>query len=145
MQLSEELTSLKGGEPYLLHSETAGSYTLTRTSDISAPATNLLQVSDDDTENGVYVLANGADGAGFYRWMGGKLGAGRVYLPISSGAPMFLPFGYSETTGIGEMSNERSVNGEMRNEGWYTLDGRRLNGKPTQRGLYIYNGKKLAQ
>ena len=145
VQLSEELTSLKGGEPYLLHSETAGSYTLTRTSDISAPATNLLQVSDDDTENGVYVLANGADGAGFYRWMGGKLGAGRVYLPISSGAPMFLPFGYSETTGIGEMSNERSVNGEMRNEGWYTLDGRRLNGKPTQRGLYIYNGKKLAQ
>lgn len=145
VQLSEELTSLKGGEPYLLHSETAGSYTLTRTSDISAPATNLLQVSDDDTENGVYVLANGADGAGFYRWMGGKLGAGRVYLPISSGAPMFLPFGYSETTGIGEMSNERSVNGEMRNERWYTLDGRRLNGKPTQRGLYIYNGKKLAQ
>ena len=145
VQLSEELTSLKGGEPYLLHSETAGSYTLTRTSDISAPATNLLQVSDDYTENGVYVLANGADGAGFYRWMGGKLGAGRVYLPISSGAPMFLPFGYSETTGIGEMSNERSVNGEMRNEGWYTLDGRRLNGKPTQRGLYIYNGKKLAQ
>ena len=145
VQLSEELTSLKGGEPYLLHSETAGSYTLTRASDISAPATNLLQVSDDDTENGVYVLANGADGAGFYRWMGGKLGAGRVYLPISSGAPMFLPFGYSETTGIGEMSNERSVNGEMRNEGWYTLDGRRLNGKPTQRGLYIYNGKKLAQ
>ena len=25
---------------------------------------------------------------------------------------------------------------------WYTLDGRRLNGKPTQRGIYINNGKK---
>ena len=27
--------------------------------------------------------------------------------------------------------------------GWYTLDGRRLNGKPTAKGLYIYNGKKV--
>ena len=26
---------------------------------------------------------------------------------------------------------------------WYTLDGRRLSGKPTQRGLYIVNGKKV--
>ena len=26
---------------------------------------------------------------------------------------------------------------------WYTLDGRRLSGKPTQRGLYIDNGKKI--
>ena len=24
----------------------------------------------------------------------------------------------------------------------YTLDGRRLQGQPTQRGIYIYNGKK---
>ena len=27
---------------------------------------------------------------------------------------------------------------------WYTLDGRRLNGKPTQKGIYINNGKKVA-
>ena len=26
---------------------------------------------------------------------------------------------------------------------WYTLDGRRLNGKPAARGLYIHNGKKI--
>ena len=26
---------------------------------------------------------------------------------------------------------------------WYTLDGRQLSGKPTQRGLYIINGKKV--
>ena len=25
---------------------------------------------------------------------------------------------------------------------WYTLDGRRLNGKPTAKGVYISNGKK---
>jgi hypothetical protein len=26
---------------------------------------------------------------------------------------------------------------------WYTLDGRRLNGKPTQRGVYVSNGRKV--
>jgi hypothetical protein len=25
---------------------------------------------------------------------------------------------------------------------WYSLDGRRLNGQPTKKGLYIYKGKK---
>lgn len=29
------------------------------------------------------------------------------------------------------------------NDGWYTLDGRRLNGLPTQKGVYIHKGKKL--
>jgi hypothetical protein len=26
---------------------------------------------------------------------------------------------------------------------WYTLDGRKLNGKPTAKGLYINNGRKV--
>ena len=29
-------------------------------------------------------------------------------------------------------------------DGWYLLDGRRLSGKPTTRGLYIHQGKKVA-
>ena len=144
VQLSEVLTTLKGGEPYLLHSETAGTYTMTKSTEaVSAPATNLLKVSDNDTGNGVYVLANGKDGAGFYRWMGGKLGAGRVYLPVSSSASKFLPFGEGEATDIDTVESSK-VNGQG-DENWYTLDGRRLNGKPAQKGIYIYNGKKIAQ
>ncbi len=144
VQLSEVLTTLKGGEPYLLHSEAAGTYTLTKATEaVSAPATNLLQISDNSTADGVYVLANGKDGAGFYRWMGGKLGAGRVYLPVSSSASKFLPFGDGETTGI--QTVESSKGKGQSKEAWYTLDGRRLDGKPAQKGIYIYNGKKIAQ
>ena len=29
-------------------------------------------------------------------------------------------------------------------DGWYTLDGRKLSGVPTQKGIYINNGKKMA-
>ncbi|MBR1791244.1 MAG: hypothetical protein IJ754_05780 [Bacteroidaceae bacterium] len=28
-------------------------------------------------------------------------------------------------------------------DAWYTLDGRRLNGRPTQRGVYVNNRKKV--
>ena len=31
----------------------------------------------------------------------------------------------------------------MRSDMWYTIDGRRVSGKPTQKGLYIVNGKKV--
>jgi len=52
-----------------------------------------------------------------------------------------LNFG-EETTGIISVHDSGfTVNGS---DAWYTLDGRRLDGKPTQRGIYINNGKKVA-
>jgi hypothetical protein len=45
----------------------------------------------------------------------------------------------NSTTGIVEMRNE---NEEMRNDTWHTLGGRRLQGKPSGRGMYIHNGRK---
>lgn len=142
IQLSDELTSLKAGEPYLLHSENAGTYTLTRSiSDVEAPATNLLRISTDATGNDVYVLANGAEGPGFYLWQGGKLGAGRVYLPATNESRTFLPFGNDETTGISDIKTMRNGKSEI----FFDLSGRRLSGKPAQKGFYIFNGKKIAQ
>ena len=48
------------------------------------------------------------------------------------------------TTGGVERLND---NGEMINdkarEEWYTIDGRKLSGKPTKKGVYIHNGKKV--
>ena len=47
-----------------------------------------------------------------------------------------------EITGIGEMD---TTTGEMTfdSEAWYTLDGVRLSGKPSTKGIYINNGKKI--
>nr|AGH13993.1 hypothetical protein [Prevotella sp. Sc00028] len=47
-----------------------------------------------------------------------------------------------QTTAIGTLDTKT---GEMTfdSEAWYTLDGVRLNGKPTKKGLYINNGKKI--
>lgn len=35
-----------------------------------------------------------------------------------------------------------NVNGN--DNGWYTLEGQRLNSKPTQQGIYLHNGKKVS-
>jgi arabinogalactan endo-1,4-beta-galactosidase len=45
-----------------------------------------------------------------------------------------------ETSGI-EIINREPLT--VNQHAWYTLDGRKLNGKPNRRGIYIYNGKKM--
>ena len=47
-----------------------------------------------------------------------------------------------EPTGIRSITPD-SLPQPLMNEGYYTLDGRKLSGKPTQRGIYIVNGKKV--
>ncbi len=51
-----------------------------------------------------------------------------------------------ETTGIRSLTPERNGAEAFPREGldgvWYTLDGRRLFVKPTQKGIYISNGRK---
>ena len=51
-----------------------------------------------------------------------------------------LSFDGEETTGILEVSSNSN---EVKDDAWYSLDGVRLSGKPTQRGLYINKGKKI--
>lgn len=46
-----------------------------------------------------------------------------------------------ETTAIGTLDT-RTGQFSFDNEAWYTLDGRKLSGKPTEKGLYIHGGKK---
>ena len=57
-----------------------------------------------------------------------------------SPAPRFVPIKsmIDESTGIEEMDYSPSAK-----EQWYTIDGRRLQGKPKTKGVYIVNGKKV--
>ncbi len=50
-----------------------------------------------------------------------------------------LNFGDDKTTDISTTKSETRNNAD----GWYSIDGRRLHGKPTQRGIYINNGQKV--
>lgn len=52
-----------------------------------------------------------------------------------------LNFGLGETTGIQEATGAQVQ--EYKDGGWYTLEDVRLSCKPTKRGIYIVNGKKI--
>lgn len=50
-----------------------------------------------------------------------------------------IDFGEGETTGIVSISDGR----DMMSDGWYDLQGRKLDKQPAKKGLYIQNGKKV--
>ncbi|MDO4981773.1 MAG: hypothetical protein Q4E58_12830 [Prevotellaceae bacterium] len=143
---------LKAGDPYLLHitSGEAGNYKMTLIDEDVTDYSddNLLQVSDRKTTGSkgtstIYVLANRTKGVGFYRWIGDELGAGRVYLNVTSqegsNAHEFVGFPEEDengTTAIQDIESTETITGPL-----YDLQGRRVD-NPTK-GIYIVNGKKI--
>lgn len=86
-----------------------------------------------------FVLSKGKTGVGFYK-LGDTvtIGAHKAYLKYDgSMAPAFLGFG--DVTGIETMSDASSKTPAA----WYDLNGRKLYDKPTAKGIYILNGKKI--
>lgn len=73
-----------------------------------------------------------------------KLGFTRAYLDManeSAEVRFFVEEPNGETTAIKELNAETMQSVDA--EGWYTIDGKKLSAAPTQKGLYINNGKKV--
>jgi hypothetical protein len=79
-----------------------------------------------------------ADGAPF------QSGANKAWLvlPTITNARFFGLPDFSETTSLSEELRVKNEEFATAAE-WYTLDGRKLDSKPTKAGLYIMNGKKV--
>ena len=110
---------------------------------------NLLRVTDkkmtvDNAQ--VYMYYNGE----FVLTLSGEMKAGRYYLSNPNYNPTAMPqsggggnarlhFMIVNTTDIDDVRYKR----EDVSDSWYTLDGRRLSGKPTKKGVYINDGRKI--
>ena len=74
--------------------------------------------------------------------------AGEPATSTDNGINQFvLNFGDGETSGIVDVdfkstSRESGISNPLK-QTWFTLDGRKLSGKPTQKGIYIKNGRKV--
>lgn len=99
------------------------------------------------------ILFLGAANSLYYPQAGAYVGAQRAYFqlegltagdPVVNGIKAFvLNFG-DEETGIREISNPSNLsNPSNSSNSWFTLDGRKLYGKPAAKGVYINNGKKV--
>ena len=128
-----------------------------RGGDLPRPTTNLLYGSTTDiarndalTQNGkpngiVMTLGRNANNIiGFYRYVGSTIRANSafmIYEPTAGSNVTYFSLGGDsgeETDGISNVKLAKS------DDAWYTLQGARLNGQPTQRGIYIHGGKKVA-
>ncbi len=138
----------------LLKGEPGETYTLTGTNSDAATvegnalvavteATHVNQVSGDYTNfglsGGVFKKVNSN---------GGTVKANRAYLQIrtsdlstTAAAEGIMLVWDEETDGI-EIVQTSTVKSQH-DDAWFTLDGRQLSGKPTAKGLYIVNGKKV--
>ena len=93
----------------------------------------------DENKNSILLLATG-NKLGYSK--GARtLGSCRAY--FDTGATLarefVVDFGEGETTALTLVNSEkRTVNSDI-----YDLQGRKLEGKPTQKGMYIVNGKKV--
>ena len=133
---------LAAGQAVILKS-TTGTITLTPAATTSSDFTgNDLKGGTTVTSGNVaYTLSRGSDNSGavgFYKFSG-SLDGSKAHLEISTsaGTRSFIGFGDDNTTGI-----ELPALAEDEAAEWYSLDGRRLSGKPARKGIYVKDGQK---
>ena len=87
----------------------------------------------------MYLLYNGQ----FVRATNNSVSAKHIYLQLAAntgnGARALGIRHGDESTGIGAVFNDERI---MNNDKWYDLQGQRIE-KPTKKGLYIHQGKKV--
>ena len=108
-----------------------------------------------DAEN-KSILLMGSENTLYYPAEGAGIGSFRAYFKIGDDDnallarrltvfSIYFGEGEEEATGIVEVEANTSLSTlhSSLKDAWHTLDGRRLQGKPTQGGIYIKNGKKI--
>ncbi|MBR3389732.1 MAG: hypothetical protein IKG83_04370 [Prevotella sp.] len=131
-----------------------GDYTFNITEENGTAAEgNMLRGSDVDepTTGGAkyYMLSLAATGGNetvgfYYKAENGAAfmnGAHKAYLAVPEGTEAKATgYAFNEVTGINDITREQVTDGV-----WYTIDGKRLNGEPTAKGIYVVNGKKVVK
>ena len=127
---------------------------LTNATPVAVPSGNLLKGS---ATAAVSVASYGAltlgrekttGEVGFWQNKATSIPAHRCYLDASilnatNGAKGAVFCFEQEDEGYGEATSVDAVdNSQPTNDNWHSLDGRKLNGKPATKGIYIHNGRK---
>ena len=90
--------------------------------------------------NEIYTMGNTSVGFGFHKYTGEYVPAGKAFLPLNTSneakaQSLTIVFAIG-ATGINSVSSDSNVQND-----WFSLNGTRLSGKPSQPGIYV-NGKK---
>ena len=163
------VTAIEAGKPYIIKWSKPGSYVAyngqnaATCSDIVSPTFKGVTITAPTPQpvtftggsfKGTYqsitftdknpsILFLGAGNTLYYPESGAKIGAQRAYFDLGTAqARQFVLNFDGEGTQNGIGLTEITEITE-RAGAWYTIDGVRLDGKPTKKGLYIHGGKKV--
>ena len=98
------------------------------------------------------ILLLGGDNSLYYPKANASIGAQRAFFqlhditagtPTSSVRSFVMNIDDSDATGLKEVTTPLASGEGNGNEAWYSLDGRKLSGKPAQKGVYIHEGRKV--
>ena len=91
------------------------------------------------------ILLVGTGNSLYWPQSSASLGAFRAYFQLSGGASVReLNMNFGEGNGDATRLNDSvKMLNDKEAAAWYTLDGRKLNGQPTTKGLYIHGGRKV--
>ena len=166
LTFSDPVTTIEAGKPYIIKWEKAADYVNDNAHNIVEPTFSKVTIKSGDDGGfvdvetdyvdflGIYnfrpvledehsILFVGAGNTLYWPMKGATLGACRAYFKLKNGLTVGDLAGArmlfdEETTEIKFLDDSKDVITP-----WFSLDGRRLGGKPTQKGLYIHNGKKV--
>ena len=148
----KKVTTINEGEGLLLKPAEVGTfYDATVNGSPAAYDSNLLKgvteataITATDGKYTNFIFTNGSKGLGFYPTNSGTFPAYKAYLQIptdslSVSAREGISFVFeNDGTAIKSVSTDYGQDNDI----WYTLDGLRTT-KPTQKGIYIHQGKKV--
>ena len=81
---------------------------------------------------------------GFHRYTGSTMAAHKAYVLVDNSQARSLTMVFDEASGIESAEADSSLfTLHSSLSTWFTLDGRRLQAKPTAPGIYVNNGKKV--
>jgi len=159
-------TAISAGVPYLVKWDAAGTdFTSPTFSGVTINATATTTVSDADGDlqdvqmvgcyspvpveaNDKSILFLGDANTLYYSTIDRNIRSCRAYFSVpyikgnaeAMARAFHLDFGNGEQTGITTTNYTNFTNDD---DAWYSLDGRKLNGKPTKSGVYVNGGRKV--
>ena len=160
------VTKIVAGTPYIIKWGTPDNHPTANLTDPKFTSVTINRTYNDFSSNGVQflgcyssrtftedntsILFLGSENKLYWPKSGATIGACRAYFMLDgsvSAARQVTAFSLifgdgSSETGIESLSAD-SKDGKDGADAWYSLDGVRLSGKPTQRGIYINNGRKV--
>ena len=154
--LSDNFDAMKANTPFLLKNTTTEEKTILlipcNEPDLAVTVAKEFKGTEGACEFSEELMAIAdfyvCNGKEFIKVRGaGTLAPNKACLRIEgNNTPASIPFrrsigGEGEgTTGVDLIDNGKLI---IDNDGWYDLNGRRLQGKPSQKGIYIKNGRKV--